>query len=352
MGRRATVFVSLTLFACGDPVVSTAPPQPSAASQIAQREGISTVTKTPPAPARLERVRAWPKLEAWMQHQPIDRAPTMSAATDERARLQLGKQVYGAYCVNCHGDTGQGDGPRGPLFDPPPRNFARGKFKFRSTASGAAPTEEDLFKVITGGLRGTGMPTFADLPESQRWAVVRYVTELAGVGDDPVDPVAVPAAPADLGAATRIAAGKIQWSKSGCDSCHGDTGRGDGPSAPSVTKQQERDLVIPDFAVQPFKRGDDPADLYRTIVTGLDGTAMPAFSADSTALWDLVAYVRTLRTEVVEPGYRRAAEAFIRTQYAQAKHAAAGGCGCKAGKLKTEFQAARAELLSARASRE
>ena len=44
--------------------------------------------------------------------------------------------------------------------------------------------------------------------------------------------------------------------------------------------------------------GAESADVYRTLVTGLDGTPMPSYAGaldDTGALWDLVAYVRSLR---------------------------------------------------------
>ena len=47
-----------------------------------------------------------------------------------------------------------------------------------------------------------------------------------------------------------------------------------------------------------FKGGAEPADVYRTLVTGLDGTPMPSYAQaidDPHAMWDLVAFVRSLR---------------------------------------------------------
>ena len=46
-----------------------------------------------------------------------------------------------------------------------------------------------------------------------------------------------------------------------------------------------------------FKNGAQAIDVYRTLVTGLDGTPMPSYAGvfeDPGTLWDLVAYLGSL----------------------------------------------------------
>ena len=60
-----------------------------------------------------------------------------------------------------------------------PRDFTQGLFKFRSTPSGALPTDDDLFRIVTGGVYRTSMPEWSLLPERERRAVIRaYGAEL------------------------------------------------------------------------------------------------------------------------------------------------------------------------------
>ena len=82
---------------------------------------------------------------------------TPAAASDE------GKQLYDKYCAQCHGVNGDGKGHATPRVKPLPRDFTSGKYKFRTTPSGALPTDADLTKVIKDGLPYTSMP---DWPHS------------------------------------------------------------------------------------------------------------------------------------------------------------------------------------------
>src|SRR5438046_3169302 len=85
-----------------------------------------------------------------------------------------------------------------------------------------------------------------------------------------------------------------------CAWCHGGGGRGhgDGPSAPQRNDatglgRGPAELRYPGR----FKNGAEAPDVYRTLVTGLDGTPMPSYAGvfeDPGTLWALVAYVGSL----------------------------------------------------------
>ncbi|HXX62388.1 MAG TPA: c-type cytochrome, partial [Bacteroidota bacterium] len=60
----------------------------------------------------------------------------------------LGKEIYNAKCVECHGRDGKGDGPAAAILSPRPRDFTAGKFKFRSTETGSIPLDADLLRTI------------------------------------------------------------------------------------------------------------------------------------------------------------------------------------------------------------
>ncbi len=87
-----------------------------------------------------------------------------------------------------------------------------------------------------------------------------------------------------------------------CFKCHGQAGRGDGPSAPTQ-KDANNWPIRPADLTQPwyFNGGGTVEDIYRRLRTGLDGTPMPSFSDALDAkvvsdedLWGIAYYVRSL----------------------------------------------------------
>jgi mono/diheme cytochrome c family protein len=55
------------------------------------------------------------------------------------AQRESGRQLYAKYCAQCHGDNGDGEGVAAPHLRPRPRDFTQGKYKVRSTPTGACP---------------------------------------------------------------------------------------------------------------------------------------------------------------------------------------------------------------------
>jgi high-affinity iron transporter len=81
--------------------------------------------------------------------------------------------LYAEHCAGCHGRTGRGDGPLATAaMEPPPANF-------HDLARQRQRSLFGLYNVITLGVNGTAMPGFAQLPETQRWALAFYVGQLA-----------------------------------------------------------------------------------------------------------------------------------------------------------------------------
>ncbi|MFQ5724346.1 MAG: c-type cytochrome, partial [Terriglobia bacterium] len=93
---------------------------------------------------------------------------------DETARA---RQLYQQHCAVCHGPQGDGKGEAAYLLQPKPRNFRAGKFRLVSSEN-LEPTREDVFQTISNGMPGTAMPSWAHLPESDRWALADYVLRL------------------------------------------------------------------------------------------------------------------------------------------------------------------------------
>ena len=223
---------------------------------------------------------------------------TTKASASEQTR---GKALYVSQCSGCHGEAGDGQGMLTQSWLPRPRNFVRGSFRYRSTPSGSPPTDADLFHTVSKGLAGSGMPAFeAILSEQERRDVVAYIKQFSqrfASGSEP-SPTSVSAPPQMT--QQRIAQGASLYVDSGCPSCHGAEGRGDGRSGQDL-KTSEGDPIIPRDLTHKwsFRGGHTPGDIYRRIANGMDGSSMAAYEEvlEPNDLWDLVFYVLSLSPE-------------------------------------------------------
>src|SRR5579862_2030323 len=86
-----------------------------------------------------------------------------------------GKQLYGRYCIGCHGPDGDANGENAPWIDPKPRDFTLAIFKCRSTPTGTLPTDQDLYDNITRGFDTTNMPSWRPLTEQERADLIAMV---------------------------------------------------------------------------------------------------------------------------------------------------------------------------------
>ncbi len=110
------------------------------------------------APADAVAVQAKGLAQALLAAYPVPLAP---ATPPDVTR---GRTLYAQNCASCHGATGDGRGPQATRLDPPPIAFTdKGRADQRSLFG--------LYQVISQGLEGTAMPSFAGLPEADRWAL-------------------------------------------------------------------------------------------------------------------------------------------------------------------------------------
>lgn len=210
-----------------------------------------------------------------------------------------GKELYIRYCVFCHGPNGDGRGESAPYLDPKPRDFTKALFKCRSTPSGTLPLDSDLYDTITRGIHATGMPSWKPLLKQERTDLVAYIKTFSSAFQEekPGTPVPIPIEPPD--SAESIKRGADLFQSMNCWSCHGKDGRGHGPSAAALTDSQGNPIMPFDFTSgRRFKCGDSNQDMFRDLLTGLDGTPMPSFAAAMSPdqRWDVVHYIRTLNS--------------------------------------------------------
>lgn len=80
-----------------------------------------------------------------------------------------------------------------------------------------------------------------------------------------------------------------------CSRCHGESGAGNGSEAHWLT------VPPSDLTITPNKRSNTPLDLYRILITGINGTPMPAYDGilPDEQLWGLVYYVNGLAVETM-----------------------------------------------------
>ncbi len=207
---------------------------------------------------------------------------------------------YDRYCVWCHGDGGNGQGPSARRLDPPPRDFTAGAYRCRTTPSGSLPTDDDLRQVIVRGIPGTAMPGWAVLSPRQQGAILATLKSFAPAWKDkaPAAPIVVPREPPT--SKESVARGAAVYEKMGCGQCHGRAGHGDGPAAGQLHDDWGNPIRPADFTRRGMmKCGDSSARIYTTFMTGLNGTPMPSFDGQLTPAeaWDLVHFVESLRGE-------------------------------------------------------
>lgn len=214
-----------------------------------------------------------------------------------------GKPVYDRWCAECHGVDGRGDGPAAAWMLPRPRDFTQARYQIRTTPSGAVPTDADLMKIIEQGMPGTAMPGWPKLSRRDRQQLVDYLKTFSRFFEDVPQPVT-------QGRAPRVSdevleEGRRLYDEVECWKCHGQAGRGDGPSAP--TQRDDNDWPIrPADLTQNwlFNGGGRVEDIHMRLLTGINGTPMPSFGdlieagmITESQLWSIAHYVRSLSPE-------------------------------------------------------
>lgn len=219
-----------------------------------------------------------------------------AATAEEAGNGAKGKLVYQRYCLSCHGEKGDGQGEFAEWITPKPRDYRQGTFKWRSTPSGALPTEADLDKTVKDGLHGTYMPTWFAIGHRSRRDVIAYIKTFSPrwKTDKPEPPIPIP--PQPLYTEESVKRGQAIYVRSNCSQCHGQNAQGDGPSAHELKDDWGNQIVPYDLTQGHVKCGDTGPDIYRVFITGMNGAPMPSFtdSINSAEAWDLVHYIQSL----------------------------------------------------------
>jgi glucose/arabinose dehydrogenase len=95
-------------------------------------------------------------------HNAPDSAKQLKNPLEGQQNADAGKRLYAQRCARCHGRNAEGSGNIPALVDGVLESVSEG----------------ELFWFIANGEKKSGMPSFANLPERQRWQLVTYVKSL------------------------------------------------------------------------------------------------------------------------------------------------------------------------------
>ena len=259
--------------------------------------------------------------------------------------LEKGRAAYDTYCSGCHGVNGDGNGEAAGFLQPRPRDFTTAQFKFSSTRAGRLPTDEDLRRTITFGLKGSSMPKWDLLPLETVDAIIAHIKTFSPKWAARLPAPAIPLVEnpyrrlTDRSAAIRRGEA-VYHGFATCWTCHPayvETERinellgGFGLPARSIFRRVLHQSVAapdaegevafpPDFTRDLMRAGNGVDDLYRSIAAGITGTAMPTWIdsmdfpsahegqpplVEPSDLWAIAYYVRALiakRPNKLAPG--------------------------------------------------
>ena len=227
----------------------------------------------------------------------------------DTALVPQGQFVFERNCAVCHGRSGDGWGELARSLTPRPRDFTRGYFKFRSTPAGFLPTDADLRRTIREGLAGTAMPIFNELQERDVRSLVEFIKTLSPRWQQrtnyaPAVTIADRPTWFEEPEALKVQAAKgRQIFNQMCIACHGEDGSGNGPGAAELEDNWHHPIRPADLRKPSIRRGREPEEVVRILLTGMDGTPMISFAELSTdeQRWQLAAYVLQLREKAAVP---------------------------------------------------
>lgn len=202
--------------------------------------------------------------------------------------------VYAARCAACHGATGKGDGPLAPELLPPPSSFVKAEYHFRSSEPGAVPLDSDVIGSMTRGLGVTSMGKMLSIGGQQVEDMSKFLFTFAPDRFGTLPPIP-PSSAQPQGSLAEIAArGKEVYVKARCAECHGAAGRGDGPKAATLKDEAGRPAIVTDLTKRwHYKGGTSASEIFRTLTTGMNGTAMANVGASlsSDERWELALHL-------------------------------------------------------------
>jgi DMSO reductase family type II enzyme heme b subunit len=210
---------------------------------------------------------------------------------------EKGKVLYDQWCSSCHGEKGDGKGPAADFVWPRPRDFTKGTYKFKSTASGEPALDSDIMRTIREGNPGTSMPAWKRFSDDEVKALVVYLKQFSA------DTFSIQGTPLKIGnppgsKEKMTAMGRELYQSIKCWECHGKAGRGDGEKGwQEKFKDDWGNRIYPADHTSPweYRAGSDVKDIFKTVSAGFDGTPMTSYGDTVTEekRWALAYFVRS-----------------------------------------------------------
>ena len=217
-----------------------------------------------------------------------------NATIPASAKYDVGRQQFLVQCAHCHGLAGDGKGWDGDYLNPKPANLQQ---KLSPNVPGINDHYDGLtYSKVTNGMRDSAMPNWSEFLNSKmRWDDVKYLKDSYttglpasgnashyGKGD-----VSIPYVRTDTGIfqdeiATIVPAdGKPIYEKY-CSTCHGATGKGDGPGAKNLLGG----------APAPLPKDMNYPYIFGVVRGGITQTHMYGFQPvlTETEIWNVTAY--------------------------------------------------------------
>jgi mono/diheme cytochrome c family protein len=247
------------------------------------------------------------------------KSQTLGGKRVSARRLNHGHELYLTYCAACHGVDGDGKGPASVGLRPPPRNFKQGQFKFAAVSSGQLPNDEDLLRIVQKGLHGSAMLPWSDVPERDLLDIIQYLKSLSPKWAEKTPGEPIVPGPDPWGEARKAEAVtrgmKVYHGLAQCLSCHPayeskatidaasmELSKREATLRPDPYHAEMKDsdygvkIMPPDFTRDHVRSGEELTDLWRTIASGIGGTAMPTWKGalPDDDIWAMAYYVRSL----------------------------------------------------------
>ena len=193
-----------------------------------------------------------------------------------------GRAIWESVCWSCHGTSGQGNGPavqRGAIQAPP--NLHEGAYPRLSTSELVSRFEE-LLQGTADPSRPHMTSVLSFLDEESFRTALSYVPAMTY--------------PDEIPGSALVGRDMYEFR---CMACHGDEGRGDGPAASDLA------VAPADFTADTLLAAGNFQGVFERIRDGggpVHGSAMPPWGRifSDADIWNLVAYVATLRPGTVE----------------------------------------------------
>ena len=176
-----------------------------------------------------------------------------------------GKAIYDEHCLECHGETGSGEGEKSEKFTDKIKDFNDQVFMHKEDPA-------EFFEKVKNGDKP--MPAFKDdLTDQEMWDVVFYVWTF-------------PTSQA------LIAQGKTVYDDK-CAKCHGENGDGKGPEADELEEEPT------DFSDSKKMVSEKSDGLFKNITDGEEDEDMPSFKKKLSPgeRWNVIDYIWTFTYE-------------------------------------------------------